>query len=223
MSRSALQLLRWCNPVDSIISGMSYIGPLQSSGGWHCHILISLIYQHLVYTPCWLNHLRSPLDAFGRPQQVLFVLDRHWIAKDSGPIIVGSIVMILFVWAELWGRTFQCTVGLTHLDCPQYTGAVCFEKVRFVMFWQHGPSIVGNRDNGPLTIKHNHHRLTCLRWGALASGKLDGSRLQVEYLEYHKFKWFKLLSLPQSWIYVQTNVAGEVPDGKPRAKRQVSQ
>ena len=48
MSRSALQLLRWCNPVDSIISGMSCIGPLQSSGGWHCHILMSPIYQHLV-------------------------------------------------------------------------------------------------------------------------------------------------------------------------------
>ena len=75
-------------------------------------------------------------------------------------------------------QTFQCMVDPTHLDCPQYTSN---QKTLILCL--------------PNSIPQNHvsQLYVLFRWGAVASGKLDGSRLQVimssvEILKNSKWK-----------------------------------
>ena len=73
-------------------------------------------------------------------------------------------VQWLCLLAELWGQIFQFMADPTHLDYPRYTGV--WKKSYFEYSLQYFLP----------TYWYS------LRWGAVASGKLDGSRLQVDWV-----------------------------------------
>ena len=73
-------------------------------------------------------------------------------------------VQWLCLLPELWGQIFQFMADPTHLDYPRYTGV--WKKSYFEYSLQYFLP----------TYWYS------LRWGAVASGKLDGSRLQVDWV-----------------------------------------
>ena len=92
-------------------------------------------------------------------------------------------VQWLCLLPELWGQIFQFMADPTHLDYPRYTGV--WKKSYFEYSLQYFLP----------TYWYS------LRWGAVASGKLDGSRLQVDWvLNIENMEYFNILY----WCFVMS-------------------
>ena len=81
MSRSTLQLLRWCNPVDSIISGALWmpLGDLNRS----CLCLADIDYQKLMITILFASRaLKTDFPVHGRPHTFGLPTIYRWLRKN---------------------------------------------------------------------------------------------------------------------------------------------